>query len=332
MLSILGLGASHPTSIIDNRTLARHLGLPESFAAEAEAATGVRSRATVLGEDYLKTAAEFNPIESYKAITQTPTSLFHAAANEALNMAGVKAEEIGLIIGDTSTPYETTPSEGQRLGKALGISRVPAYDAVGNSIAFPLHLATLLKWREERIPDRLIIGSANTPTQAADFRRGVDAWSFGDAACAAVVSSRQAGILKVLAADYVIDTTRSQDFAEPIYGAFKVNLAGVKSFVSEKLSKVVSELKSRDLIDGAAFAAPPDYLGVEAINSLVGLGFSRERISYPSETLGGSLGSSPGLALRAILPRLSKGDRAVVFAGGPGLSFGYVVVEAERSL
>lgn len=329
MLSILGLGAAYPSSVIDNRTLAGLLGLPESQAEDAAARTGVRSRATVLSEEFIKSGLPFNPLESYKAMTQSPTSLFLTAANQALAMAGAKAEDLGLIIGDTSTPYQTTPSEGQRLGKALGIARIPAYDVTGNSVAFPLHIANILRWKEERIPNKLIIGSANTPTQVSDLRAGADAWCFGDGAYAAVLSSREKGILKVLAADYVIDPLLTHAFSGDVFGVLKVELDTVSSFIKSKLVKAVEELKARGLVDSETFAAPPDFLGPDAVKFLEGLGFKSDRISYPAEKIGASFGASPGIALAEILPRLRSGDRAVVFAGGSGLSFGYLVVQAE---
>lgn len=333
MLSVLGLGAAYPETIVDNQRLTQITSCQPAMVENIYRRSGVSSRATVMSPDYLKQLGlnkeAFDPISSFKSITQTPTQLLLGAATKALEAAKVKPEELGLIIGDTSTPYETTPSEGQRIGKALGIARVPAYDITASSIAIPLHISTLLKWKEDRVPSRVLIVTANTPTQVADYRGSLESWILGDGAFAAVLSTSEKGILRVVEANYTVDPSLSEAFSALTYGSVNINLDTVCSYVQNNLSKTLSNLADRGLLKGDVSVVGPELNLPGATAEFDRFGIAKERRFSSAAEIGYSFGSAPGISLCKALPQLRKSEKVILFAAGVGLSFGYVVFEVE---
>src|SRR5262249_16639695 len=146
--------------------------------------------------------------EAWKAASRTPTELALEAADEALNRAGVARSDIGLIIADTATPRETTPSEAQRLAKRLDL-KVPCYDVSSGTGFFPAHAAILDSWKNDRLPEVALCVSTNSPTCAIDYASGDERLYFGDAAAAAVVSKVRPGKLKIRKAFYGAATNLS---------------------------------------------------------------------------------------------------------------------------
>ena len=195
---ILGVGAAHPEVEVSDEFLASIGLVPTAHESQLLSRFGVRARRVSLPQDYMSTTKNREVLEGRAIATTSPTSLAVVAIRQALERAGITAEQVGLIIADTATPYQTCPSEAQRIGGALGV-KIPAYDIVAGSASLPLYLEMLSSWKPERIPDYVLCVSTNTLSQhVAYFDSALPAHLYGDAAAALVFSPRHAGKFKVV--------------------------------------------------------------------------------------------------------------------------------------
>ena len=147
---IIGVGAATPTTELSEQFLAS-IGL--TLAGEERtllSRAGVTSRRVSLPLDYIREKGNRDVLEGRAVATISPTVLAVQAANQALSRAGICIEQVGLLLADTATPYQTCPSEAQRIAGALGV-KIPAYDIIAGSAALPFYLELLSSWKPERI-------------------------------------------------------------------------------------------------------------------------------------------------------------------------------------
>lgn len=102
---ILGIGGALPETVVSNDDLSAMVDTSDEWITSR---TGIKQR-HVVG-------------------TETCTSLSTAAAREALQYAGVKAEEIDLIIVATSTPDYLYPSTACLVQREIGAVNAAAFD------------------------------------------------------------------------------------------------------------------------------------------------------------------------------------------------------------
>jgi 3-oxoacyl-[acyl-carrier-protein] synthase-3 len=164
---VAGCGSYLPDRILTNDEIARSLDTSDEWIRER---TGIRER---------RIAAPGQPT----------SDLATRAADRALGSAGVKAEDIDLIVLATSTPDQTFPATAVTVQAALGANRAAAFDVQAVCSGFVYALATANNFiRAGQANNVLVIG-------AEEFSRIVD-WSdrstcvlFGDGAGAVVLTA-----------------------------------------------------------------------------------------------------------------------------------------------
>jgi 3-oxoacyl-[acyl-carrier-protein] synthase-3 len=164
---VAGCGSYLPDRILTNDEIARSLDTSDEWIRER---TGIRER---------RIAAPGQPT----------SDLATRAADRALSSAGVKAEDIDLIVLATSTPDETFPATAVTVQASLGANRAAAFDVQAVCSGFVYALATANNFiRAGQANKALVIG-------AEEFSRIVD-WSdrstcvlFGDGAGAVVLTA-----------------------------------------------------------------------------------------------------------------------------------------------
>src|SRR5690606_212376 len=109
MLHIVGMGHAHPDTEITNELL-EDLGTGTN-AEWIRHHIGIETRRSVLPLDYIRETKNADPRRALEVAQRTPTDLGVAAARMALERAGLAASDIGLVIGNCCTPFETTPAE-----------------------------------------------------------------------------------------------------------------------------------------------------------------------------------------------------------------------------
>ncbi|HMO01630.1 MAG TPA: hypothetical protein PKD37_03145 [Oligoflexia bacterium] len=250
-INILGIGHAFPENLISNELffdLASSAGnSKESEIFQEERISAEAARRTVLDIDYLRNTGNRDTWQSVHNMSDTPTNLAERAARMALERANLKPEDIGLVIGDCITPLETTPSEGQRLAGRLGL-KVPSFDLSTPFGALALQLEALNMISPAKLPDYVLLVSANTPTTRVNYSRGqADALYLGDAAAAVVCSYNQrAGIKLKEIACWQIE--REEFFCAPLYGEIDFKYDVFKKVTNNLSSFILKEDSSADLV------------------------------------------------------------------------------------
>ena len=176
---ITGTGSYLPPKRVTNEELAAELaqrGIETSDQWIIER-TGIRAR-------------------HFAAPEVTSSDLAAAAARQALEAAGRKAEEIDLILVATSTPDMIFPSAACLVQQKLGIQGCPAFDvqAVCSGFVYALTVADSMI-RTGAASKALVIG-AEVFSRILDFNDRTTCVLFGDGAGAVVLeASDQPGIL-----------------------------------------------------------------------------------------------------------------------------------------
>jgi len=334
---VLGVAAVTPEVRISGEVLSE-CAVGDSIAFRA----GVKSRCISLPLEYVRLSSDvhigrvdsvdMDVLERRKVATTTPTSLGVLAARAVLQRAGISVEQIGLVLGDTGTPYQTCPSEAQRIAGEFGV-KIPAYDLVGGMAAVPHMLSVVSRWSLARAPEYLLYVSTNTPSQHVNYRLDRLARDlFGDAAVALVLGKQPAPSAKGVRVAY--SGFRSEDVRRNpvvIERAARVDVKAllspvqVKAFVSAEIE--ILQQFDATLMHRALFVAP-QLFAAEAGEYLNQYGVTSQQIISGVDDNGFSLGSSHGVALAKGWSALQSGQPLVLMHCGDG-QCGSVVLALE---
>ncbi len=165
----LGCGAALPRRLVTNADLAERVDTSDDWIRKR---TGITQR-------YIADADELTSV------------LGQRAAQAALDMAGVPADSVDLIVCATSTPDETFPSTATRIQAGLGSTRGAAFDvqAVCSGFVYALSLAdNFIRVGQAR--SALVIG-AETFSRILDWEDRGTCVLFGDGAGALYLEGRE---------------------------------------------------------------------------------------------------------------------------------------------
>lgn len=327
---VLGAGTAIPPVELSDATLGS-LGLAQEPARNAGLVSraGVRCRRISLPLEYVASTKNADILEGRKVAIGTPTTLGIEAAHQALSNAGIGIEQVGLLLADTATPYQTCPSEAQRIGGAFNV-KVPAYDVVGGVGAITHFFNMLSQWRAERVPEYVLVVSTNTPSQQVAYGSDVEAaWLYGDSAAAFVVSRKHVGKYSVVHA-----ASRSVGSSRPAI-VVERNIVHNPSLIpsSEELSALLnSELellttRFPDILTTGFFIFP-QLFSAECKTLAATRGISSDRVVSGVEECGYSFGSSSGVALASIWQKVAPGQKVTIIHCGDGVCGSSVLVSS----
>jgi 3-oxoacyl-[acyl-carrier-protein] synthase-3 len=313
---ILGVGAAHPEGEVTDEFLASIGSAPTAQEAQLLSRFGVKSRRTSLPHDYITTTKNKEVLDGRSVALASPTSLAVTAVHQALQRAGITAEQVGLILADTATPYQTCPSEAQRIGGALGI-KIPAYDIVAGSATLPLYLEMLSSWKPERIPDYVLCVSTNTLSQHVAYSgSALAAYLYGDAAAAFVVSPRQPGKFTVIESYLERRGSLKASSVVERHLSFATDALLPKEEVQEMLAQGLQRV-SREKAP-TAIVGPQLYSG-EFAEYEGALGLSSGALVSATTRTGYALGASCGVALSSLWDVTKEGADIAVLHVGDGV-------------
>lgn len=314
MLSILGIGAAYPETIIDNSLLAE---LSDSrWAKDLEGRLGILKRRSSLTIDYIRQTKNLNPRSVRSEIS--PSALGLQAAEKAIERAGIQKEQIGLILGDSGTPLETTPSEAQRLGALLGL-KINAYDIAMGGGALLGQLDVLCNMKPESLPEYILCVSTNCLTQKVDYAGGDERFIFGDGACAFVASAKHSGKLGVHYSVCAKGSGAPNPIVVPSFGHISgaaIDEDGVYQECVDaitQLSKVVSGV-------GGSYLVGPQLSNTILARISEEFGIPSDKVLGNLEERGNTLGSSTMSVVAEHWDALKHGDQVVVVDVGLGLN------------
>ncbi|MET0532098.1 MAG: beta-ketoacyl-ACP synthase III [Microvirga sp.] len=121
--------------------------------------------------------------------SETTSVLGIKAAEAALADAGLKAEDIDLIVCATSTPDHTFPSTATMIQNGLGITHGAAFDLQAVCTGFVYAVATADKFLQSGSHKRALVIGAETFSRILDWNDRTTCVLFGDGAGAIVLEA-----------------------------------------------------------------------------------------------------------------------------------------------
>ena len=185
MVYLHGIGHFHPENVICNKFLEDlNIGTTVDWIMER---VGIESRRTVLPLDYLVKTKNADPRETDKVRLYSDAQMGGHAARMALDRAGLKAEDIGMVISGSSLPQILTPCEASTVAADLGID-VPCFDINSACGTYGVQMRYLDATKPERLPPYILITNIEAATTTIDYSDRRSAVLFGDCATASILS------------------------------------------------------------------------------------------------------------------------------------------------
>ena len=166
---IAGTGAALPARKLSSDELAawKNIDTTDEWIVER---TGIRTR-HIAGEG------------------ETTGSLAADAAREALKMAGIEADRIGLIVLATATPDQTFPATATTVQTMLGIDDCIAFDVAAVCTGFLYALSVADNMLKGGMAEHALVIGAETFSRILDWEDRTTCVLFGDGAGAVVLSA-----------------------------------------------------------------------------------------------------------------------------------------------
>jgi 3-oxoacyl-[acyl-carrier-protein] synthase-3 len=312
---IAGTGSALPAHRVSNEELARTVDTSDEWIVER---TGIRFR-HIAGEG------------------ETTATLATDAARRALEAAGVRPEEVGLIVLATATPDQTFPSSATKVQHALGIADCVAFDvqAVCSGFLYALSVAdSMIRTGTAKIA--LVIG-AETFSRILDWEDRATCVLFGDGAGAVVLRAEEGGDSGVLATSLHADGRHNEllyvDGGPSTTGTVgKLRMRGSEVFrhAVTNLAAVLGETLER----AGLGVADVDWVVPHQANRRIldatarKLGLAAERVIVTVDEHANTSAASVPLALDVAVRdgRIRRGDLLVLEAMGGGFTWGAAVV------
>ncbi|MAI92070.1 beta-ketoacyl-ACP synthase III [Ponticaulis sp.] len=167
VIRVTGVGSYLPSKILTNEDISRMVDTSDEWI---QARTGIRQR-------------------HIAADGELTSDLGREAANRALAAAGVKAEDIDLLVLATATPDHTFPSTATIVQHKIGMTGGAAFDvgAVCSGFVFALSTADALM-KAQGYKKALVVG-AETYSRILDWSDRTTCVLFGDGAGAVVLEA-----------------------------------------------------------------------------------------------------------------------------------------------
>jgi len=309
--TVVGTGSYLPEKILTNRELSELVDTSDEWIVTR---TGIRER-RIAADD------------------QNGSDLALHAAHRALEAAGIRADQLGLLIVATTTPDMIFPSTACILQAKLGVRGFPCFDvqAVCSGFVYALTVADLFL-RSRQCDYALVVGT-EVYSRILDWKDRGTCVLFGDGAGAVVLAASETpGILgSVLHADGSYTrmlAVPGQVCAGGVRGTPYVTMEGnaVFRFAVRVLEEAVEELLAKhklgkDAIDWLI----PHQANVRIIEATARkLGLSMERVVVTVDRHANTSAASIPLALDEAVRdgRIKPGQNIVLEAVGGGFTWG----------
>lgn len=326
MLSILGMGYAHPTTVIDNKFIENlNVGTNEQWILEK---IGIETRLSSLPLDYISSTRNADPSKALEVSNSNCSELALRAAKMALQRAGISERDVGLVLMNCCTPSHLIPSEATKLCEQLNIV-APAYEVFTACPVFALHVDYLCSMREDTLPDYVLCVSTATLTQCVNYNDRSDGAIWGDGAAAWIVSPRKVGKLAVRFSHYTADPTRAKAVVVDTGGHFHQDGRAVRDFSVRQTVRLIKQIEDEFKIDWSRDV----FIGHQANATMLeqitnNRGIPPQNHWHNVRTIGNQAGASAPAVLAMKWEDLKPGQRVVVAVVGAGLSWGSMLLEA----
>nr|BAQ21951.1 putative 3-oxoacyl-ACP synthase III [Streptomyces versipellis] len=319
-IHLLAAGTVLPGPVLDNASLIRRFQLPAVWEQWIDTFVGTRQRHFCVD------------VETGER-RQTMADLGETAGARAMAAAGLRADDIDLIVMGTATPDRLMPATVNEIAERLGIDRVPSYQLQSGCTGAVQALG--VAWRMLRSgPERtaLVLG-AETSAKFFDLSADItdrppaeliNALLFGDGGGAAVLTKEPAPASPVLREVYVelaglgrppgqtmdwYGTAPADDDRSPVNEDYKTIEETVPKMAVEAFERLLDTL-GWDETD-VDYLLPPQLSGrmTRRITETLAVPGAHE-VTLVDE-IGNTGNAVAFFQLEHLLPRMSDGDRAI---------------------
>jgi 3-oxoacyl-[acyl-carrier-protein] synthase-3 len=321
--NITGWGKYVPSKIVTNQDLAETLDTSDEWIFQR---TGIRERRIV-------------------APDENTSQMATEAAREALDMAGVRARDLGLIIVATSSPDHLTPPVSSQVQHALGAKGVGAFTLVAGCPGFIYGLATAQQFITAGSCDNVLVIGAELISRYLDWSDRTTCVLFGDGAGAVVmqVSDQPSGVLShVLGSDGSgaehlilpaggVKIPPTHEVIDQGLHKLRMNGRQVFRFATRILGKALKQaIQEANLTTEDIDLFIPHQANARIIESAARyVGLPEEKVFLNIDRYGNTSAASIPIALCEAheAGRVNAGDKLAFVAFGAGLTWAASVVE-----
>lgn len=240
MLYLHAIGHFHPDTVLDNEFLASlDIGVDAKWIEDR---VGIFERRTTLPLDYLRQTRNQQPRAAAEAAHTSATEMSVGATKLALERAGLEPSQIGMIISGGCSPEMQIPADASRIAHALGIGAT-CFDLHSACSSFASQIHVLDMMRPEALPDFVLVVNSEAFTHTIDYNDRRQAILFGDAASAAIVSSRVPAPATITHTSFASDPAGEQSVIIPTGGHFAQDGHAVQVFAIKTTTEIVKDLQ-----------------------------------------------------------------------------------------
>lgn len=320
---IIGMGGYVPERVLDNLEMEKIVDTTDEWITSR---TGIRQR---------RIASD----------SQATSDLAVEAAREALVSAGIKADELDLIIVATLTPDSNMPSTACIVQDKIGATRAAAFDLGAACSGFVYGLITGAQFIQTGAYKKILVIGAETMSRVLDWNDRGTCVLFGDGAGAAVLAEvgEDEGITSF---ELGSDGSGAEFLIIPAGGS---RMPATCDVVKERLNCLkmagpeVFKFAVRIMADSAKRVVESAGLEMNDIDIMIPhqantriIESSSKRLAMPEEKMfvnldkyGNMSGASIPFALYEAQKsgRIKKGDNVLMVGFGAGLTWGAVVLK-----
>jgi 3-oxoacyl-[acyl-carrier-protein] synthase-3 len=325
MIHLHGIGHFHPENEIDNAFLeALDIGTDNEWIVSR---VGIENRRTVLPLDYIRETRNADLRAAKEAQLYNNAETGAKAATMALERAGVRPDQIGMVIAGGCSPDYCIPSEGAMVARELGIE-VPCFDMHSACSTFGAQLH-FLNQLGDSLPEYVLTVLPENSTRIVDFSDRSSAILFGDCSSAAVVSTKTPGGAAISHSSFGGAPSGAMDVLIPRTSHFTQNGSKVQKFAIKRMVQLFRECQE----------AAPDGRGGEVIYighqaNLTMLKAVAKRCDVPPErhfhnivNHGNQAAAGCPATLSQNWDNMKSGDLAALVVVGAGLSWSSLLLE-----
>ncbi len=241
MLYIHGMGHFVPENVIDNQFLEDlDIGSSTEWILER---VGIKTRRTVMELDYIKTTKNKDPRASLEASRYTNAQIGAAAARMAIERAGIKASDIGMVISASAFPEWSAPGEASLVAAELGIDAY-CFGVVSGCTGYGTQVNLVYKMSAESTPPYILLVNPESFTRAVDYSDRAMACLFGDAATATVVSFQHPSRMAFTHAEAFSNPAQWSKVCASRFGHFYQDGHAVQGFAIRKSTEILQIAQS----------------------------------------------------------------------------------------
>ena len=322
--ALRSIGAYAPEKILSNRDLEKMVDTTDEWIVKR---TGIKER-RIAAKD------------------ECTSDMGVKAAAVAIERAGIKKEEIDLVICATVTPdYFNMPSTACMISKKLDIIDVQAFDISAACSGFVYLLSLAKAFIESGMKKNILLVGAEKFSSIVDYSDRGTCILFGDGAGAAVISATEDKSEAIIDVQASADGTYSDFLVTPAPGSInpanqkmldkKLNFVHMKGNETFKLAvktltkDVVDILKENNIRSEDIKHFVPhqaNYRIIKAVGDA--LGMSEEQIVLTVHKYGNTSAASIPMAINDIYEsgRLQSGDVMLLDTFGGGLTWASALV------